>query len=105
MTVTKEDVKVRGTELARKLKTALHEGNVHRIIIKDSHGHTVMEIPLTAGAVAFVAAPFLTVLAGLAAVAAEWTFRIERQLQDAENTGASPTIESVPNDASKAPAA
>lgn len=105
MTVTKEDVKVRGTDLARKLKTALHEGNVHRIIVKDSHGHTVMEVPLTAGAVAFVAAPFLTVIAGLAAVAAEWTLRIERQIQNVEDVDDSVDVDVVRNDTSKAPAA
>ncbi len=34
-------------------------------------------------------------LAGLAAVAAEWTIRIERRLQEAEHTG----VEAAPKDA------
>ncbi|GAA1695421.1 DUF4342 domain-containing protein [Nonomuraea maheshkhaliensis] len=105
MTVTEEGAKVRGAELARRLRTALHEGNVRRIIVKDAHGRTVMEVPLTAGAVAFVAAPFLTVLAGLAAVGAEWTIRVERRIEDAGNADASVGVEVVPDDTSKAPVA
>ncbi|TMS00291.1 DUF4342 domain-containing protein [Nonomuraea basaltis] len=78
MTVTKEEVKVRGTELTDRVKTAIHEGNVRRIIVKDSHGHTVMEIPVTVGVVAFIAAPVVTAAAALAAIAAEWTIQIHR---------------------------
>ncbi|TMR88896.1 DUF4342 domain-containing protein [Nonomuraea basaltis] len=81
MTVTKEEVKVRGAELADKIKTVIHEGNVRRIIVKDPHDHTVMEIPVTVGVVAFIAAPVVTAAAALAAVAAEWTIQIDRDPQ------------------------
>ncbi|GAB2953309.1 DUF4342 domain-containing protein [Nonomuraea fastidiosa] len=71
--------------LADTVKTLLHEGKVRRIIIRDARGRTVLNVPLTAGAVAFVAAPFLTVVAGLAAVAAHWTIDIEQPAQEVEN--------------------
>ncbi|TMR90756.1 DUF4342 domain-containing protein [Nonomuraea basaltis] len=87
MTVTHEEVKVRGTELADKVKSVIHEGNVRRIIVKDSHGHTVMEIPVTVGVVAFIAAPALTAVAALAAAAAEWSIRIERDIQGEQDGG------------------
>ncbi|MEV0389252.1 DUF4342 domain-containing protein [Nonomuraea sp. NPDC050643] len=81
MTVTQEEVKVRSAELTDKIKSVIHEGNVHRIIVKDSHGHTVMEIPLTVGLVAFITAPALIAVAGLGAAAAEWSVQIERVIQ------------------------
>ncbi|WP_187414674.1 DUF4342 domain-containing protein [Nonomuraea sp. PA05] len=110
MTVAKEHVRSRGTELAGKIKNVLHEGNVRRIIVKDSHGRAVMEVPVTVGAVAFVAAPFLTVAATLAAVASEWTVRVERQVQDAPVVEDSVDVTAVrndekQNDESKTPAA
>ncbi|MFF0862012.1 DUF4342 domain-containing protein [Nonomuraea sp. NPDC003560] len=82
MTVTREEVKVHGSELADKVKTLIHEGNVQRIIVKDSHGHTVMEVPLAVGVVAFIAAPVVTAVAAMAAAAAEWSIQVERHPQD-----------------------
>jgi hypothetical protein len=35
-----EEIKVLGIELADKVKSLIHEGNVRRIIIKDEAGHT-----------------------------------------------------------------
>ncbi|MFB4284155.1 DUF4342 domain-containing protein [Nonomuraea sp. MTCD27] len=64
-----------------------------------------MELPVTMGAVAFVAAPFLTVAAAVAALAAEWTIDIERQLQDAADVEDSVDVTVVQNDQTKAPAA
>ncbi|WP_433509742.1 DUF4342 domain-containing protein [Nonomuraea sp. CA-143628] len=78
MTVTKEEVKVRSTELADKIKTLIHEGNVRRIILKDSYGHTVMEIPVTVGVAALIVAPVVSAVAALTALAAEWTIQIHR---------------------------
>ncbi|MCT9932178.1 DUF4342 domain-containing protein [Planotetraspora sp. A-T 1434] len=79
MAVTREEVRVHGTELADRIKQIIHEGNVRRIIVKNSHGHTVMEIPVTLGVVAFIAAPVATAAAALAALAAEWSIQVERE--------------------------
>ncbi|MEV4476526.1 DUF4342 domain-containing protein [Nonomuraea sp. NPDC049504] len=72
MTAARED-RVAGT-----LKTLLREGHVRRIVVKDARGRTVMDVPLTAGAVASVAAPLVTVVAGMTAVAAGWTIDVVR---------------------------
>ena len=49
-----EEVKVLGNELVDKVKALIHEGNVRRIIIKDEHGHTFVEIPVSVAAVGAV---------------------------------------------------
>jgi hypothetical protein len=73
-----EEFKVQAAELGDKVKDLLHEGNVRRIIIKDSHGHTFMEIPLTIAAVGAIAAPVLTAIGALAAMVADFHLVVER---------------------------
>ncbi|MFI6317817.1 DUF4342 domain-containing protein [Nonomuraea sp. NPDC050556] len=78
MTTTKEEIRVRGAELADRIKEIIQEGNVRRVIVKDAKGHTVMEIPVTVGVVAFIAAPVVTAVAAAAALASEWSIQVER---------------------------
>ncbi|MFI7416510.1 DUF4342 domain-containing protein [Nonomuraea sp. NPDC049684] len=85
MTVTREEVKVHGDELADKVKSLIHEGNVQRVVVRDSHGHTVMEVPVTVGVVALIAAPVVTAVAAMAAAAAEWSIQVERHAQDEQH--------------------
>jgi Domain of unknown function (DUF4342) len=47
-----ESMKVRGDVPTAKVKGLLHEGSVRRITVKNDQGHTIMEIPVTAGVVA-----------------------------------------------------
>jgi hypothetical protein len=72
MTVTSE-------RLVGKIKELLHEGTVRRIVVKNDEGHTVMEIPLTAGIVAAVALPIVTAIGAIAALANDWTIQVYRQ--------------------------
>ncbi|GAA3168395.1 MULTISPECIES: DUF4342 domain-containing protein [Nonomuraea] len=85
MAVAPEEAKVHGSELADQVKTLIHEGNVRRIIVKDSHGHTVMEVPVTVGVVALIAAPVVTAVAAMAGAAAEWSIQVERHPQDEQD--------------------
>ena len=48
---TKKSEKFRGQELVARVKELIHQGNVRRIRVKNDEGHTVMEIPVTAGVV------------------------------------------------------
>jgi len=73
-----EEIRVRGTELADKVKSLIHEGNVRRIIIKNEQGHTFIEIPVTVAAVGIVFAPVLAAIGALAAMAAHFTVVVER---------------------------
>lgn len=73
-----EKVRVQGEALLVKIKELLHEGNVQRIVVKDSSGHTVMEIPVNAGVVAAIVAPVLLAVAALAALASDWNIEVYR---------------------------
>ena len=81
-----EEMKVVGKDLAEKVKALIHEGNVRRIIIKDEHGHTFVEIPVTVAAVGALFAPILAAVAALAAMAAKFTVVVEKS-RDAETPG------------------
>jgi hypothetical protein len=73
-----EEIKVLGHELSDKVRELIHEGNVNRVIIKDEHGHTFVEIPVTVAAVSAVFAPVLAAVGTIAAMAAKFTIVIER---------------------------
>lgn len=75
---TTESTRVCGEALADRVKTLVHEGNVRRITIRNDEGHTVIEIPVTAGVVAAVAAPMLVGVAAIAALANSWEIQIDR---------------------------
>ncbi|XAS75046.1 DUF4342 domain-containing protein [Dermatophilaceae bacterium Sec6.4] len=71
--------KLRGEAMTAKVKDLLHEGNVRRITVKNDQGHTVIEIPVTAGIVAAIAAPALTAVAAIAALASDWEIEVHHQ--------------------------
>lgn len=73
-----DEMKVFGNELADKVRELVHEGNVRRIIIKDEHGHTFIEIPVTVAAVGMALAPVLAAVGALAAMAAKFTVVVEK---------------------------
>jgi len=73
-----EEIKVLAHELADKVKQLVSEGNVHRVIVKDEHGHTFVEIPVTVAAVGAVLAPIVAAMGAIAAMAAKFTIVVER---------------------------
>jgi hypothetical protein len=73
-----EEFKVLGKELVDKVQELIHEGNIRRIIIRDDHGHTFIEIPLTVAAIGAVAAPVLAAVGAIAAYVADFTIVVER---------------------------
>jgi hypothetical protein len=79
MTVRQESgsTRARGQALVEKVKQLIHEGNVRRVVIKNDKGDTVMEIPVTAGVVAAIAAPVVTAVGAIGALANEWTIQVE----------------------------
>ena len=76
--VKREEMRVRGQALAERVKELIHEGSVRRIIVKNVDGHTILEIPVTAGVIAAVLAPIAVALGAIAALAAEWSIEVER---------------------------
>jgi hypothetical protein len=73
-----EEFRVSGNEVLAKVKEIIHEGNVRRLIFKDEHGKTFMEIPLTIGVVGAIAAPILAAVGGIAALASNMTIVVEK---------------------------
>jgi hypothetical protein len=73
-----EEVQVMGRDLVDKVKGLIHEGNVRRIIIKNTEGHTYVEIPVTVAAVGVIAAPLLAAIGALSALVANFKIVIER---------------------------
>jgi hypothetical protein len=72
----KEEIKVRGEDLLKKVKELIHEGNVHRIAIKNEDGKTLIEIPITLGLVGVAILPVFAAIGALAALAANFTLEI-----------------------------
>lgn len=79
MTKKASDIIVKGNELFAYIKRKIEEGNVRRLIIKNSSGKKVLEIPLSAGmgigGLLLVLAPVLVAISSIAAWLAE--FRVE----------------------------
>jgi hypothetical protein len=73
-----EEFRVNGGELLNKVKEVIHEGNVRRIILKDEHGKTFMEFPLTVGVVGAIVAPVLAAVGAVAALASSLTIVVEK---------------------------
>ncbi|MDD5568857.1 MAG: DUF4342 domain-containing protein [Candidatus Pacebacteria bacterium] len=75
----KEEFKVSGDEILKKVKEIIKEGNARRIIIKDEKGEVIMEIPLTFAVVGTVFAPVLAAVGALAALIADFTIVVEKK--------------------------
>ena len=73
-----EEIQVLGRDLVDKVKSLIHEGNVQRIIVKDEHGNTFVEIPVTVAAVGAVVAPLLAAIGAISALVAKFTIVVVR---------------------------
>ena len=76
---TKEEFKVSGEQVVSKVKQLIEEGNARKIIIKNESGETLIEFPLTIGAVGVVIAPTLAAVGALAALVTNCTIVVERK--------------------------
>jgi hypothetical protein len=83
-----EQIEVAGSELVDRTQELISEGNVRRVIIYDSDGKKLMEVPLTAGVVvggAFtLLAPVLAALGAMAALLARVKIEVVRSEQEDE---------------------
>jgi hypothetical protein len=74
-----EEIKVAGLDLVEKIKQLIHEGNIHRVIIKTEDGHTLIEVPITLAAVGVIAAPVLAAVGAIAGMVTHCTVVVERR--------------------------
>ena len=77
-----ESFKVTGDEILAKVKEIIKEGNARRIIIKNEKDETIMEFPLTIGAIGAVLAPLFAAIGTLAALATNCTILVEKKIND-----------------------
>jgi hypothetical protein len=73
-----EEVHVLGRDLVDKVRDLIHEGNVQRIVVKDEHGNTFVEIPVTVAAVGAILAPLLAAVGAISAMVAKFTIVVVR---------------------------
>jgi len=77
-----ENFSVSSDELVKKVKGLLHEGNVRRIIVRDDEGHVLLELPVTAGLVGALLAPWLAAVGAIAALVTRCNISVERREND-----------------------
>jgi hypothetical protein len=73
-----DEIKVAGDKLKATLKQLIREGNVRRIIVRNASGRTLLDFPLTAGLAGALLLPFWAAVAGIVALAKEFTIVVER---------------------------
>ncbi|MFI7117362.1 DUF4342 domain-containing protein [Amycolatopsis sp. NPDC049868] len=87
MTVQKEEQRTpesptprAGREIfAEKVQRLVHEGNVRRIVVKDTQDRVILDVPVNAGVVAAVLAPVATAAGAIAALAGPWSIAVEHR--------------------------
>jgi len=73
-----ESFVVSGEEIVDRVKQLIHEGNVTRIIVKSEKDKTLLDIPVTAGAVGTILFPWMAALGVIAALATRCKITVER---------------------------
>lgn len=89
-----EEFKVSGSDVVDAVKRILAQGNARRIIIKSEAGETLVEFPLTIGAIGALIAPVLAAVGAIAALVTRCTIVVERR-DDVPPKGASPQEETI----------
>lgn len=74
-----EEFKVSGEDIVKKVKEIIKEGNARRILIKNEKDETIMEFPVTVGAVSIVLAPVFAAVGAIAALATNCTIVVEKR--------------------------
>lgn len=77
MTIT-EEIKVTSGKLKERLKELVREGNVRRVVIRNAHGRTLLDMPLNAGVAGAVLMPFWIAVGSILALAKDFTIMVER---------------------------
>src|SRR5947199_2039089 len=73
-----EEVQVLARDLVDRVRSLIQEGNVQRIIIKDVHGNTFVEIPVSVAAIGVILAPVLAAVGSISALVAKFTIVVQR---------------------------
>ncbi len=74
-----EEFKVSGDDVVSFVKRIIKEGNTRRIIIKNDDGKTLIEFPVTVGAVGALIAPMFAAVGAIAALVTKCTIVVEKR--------------------------
>lgn len=74
-----EEFKVSGEDVIATFKRIVAEGNARKISIRNEEGKTLVEFPLTVGAVGALIAPALAAVGAIAALVTRCTVVVERR--------------------------
>ncbi|MBX4199905.1 DUF4342 domain-containing protein [Candidatus Parcubacteria bacterium] len=77
--MSQEEFKINGEEVLHKVKELIREGNARKITIKNEKGDTVLDIPLTVGAIGALLAPMLAAVGAAAALLTKCTIIVEKK--------------------------
>ncbi|MCX6759415.1 MAG: DUF4342 domain-containing protein [Candidatus Nealsonbacteria bacterium] len=77
--IKKEEFKVSGEDVVKKVKELIKEGNIRRIIIKNEENKTLVEFPLTIGLVGAALLPVWAAIGAIAALVANCTIVVEKR--------------------------
>ena len=77
-----EEFKVSGEKLIERVKELIREGNARRIIIKNEDSKTLLEVPLTIGAVGALIAPALAAIGAVAALVSKCTIVVVKESKE-----------------------
>ncbi|HQK63994.1 MAG TPA: DUF4342 domain-containing protein [Candidatus Staskawiczbacteria bacterium] len=75
----KEEFKVSGEDVLKKVKELVKAGNIRRIIIKNEEGKTLVEFPLTVGVVGAALLPVWAAIGAVAALVTNCTIVVEKR--------------------------
>jgi len=75
----RESFKVSGDDILSKVKEIIKEGNARKILIKNDKDETIIEFPVTIGAIGAVLAPVFAAVGVIAALVTDCTIIVEKR--------------------------
>ncbi len=75
-----ESFKMRGDKVVDKLKELFKQGNIHRVIVKNDAGKTLIDIPVTIGVAGLLLLPIWIAIGAAVALATRCTIIVEKRI-------------------------
>ncbi len=74
-----ENFKVKGSEVIATIKRLIKEGNVRQVVVKNSTGKKIFEIPVNAGLIGIALTGIVAALAYIIIVSADYSIEVVRK--------------------------
>lgn len=75
----REEFSVSSDDLVDRVKALVKEANVTKIIVKSEEGRTLLELPVTVGAIGVILAPWVAALGVIAALVTKCKIVVEKR--------------------------